>query len=188
MNRSLRTDSPSLAVRLARKAAFETDAMFEGTRRRIGLGYDERLLVEQASLTSDGATISSRSARASAANIKPQTFEAAVVATPVLTLSDIYDRYIKDPTKRRSARTMLAHGSTRRVVEDVLGASTPISDITREQCRDLLETLSLVAGQPQQEARQTFGARCSGAGEAGRPDQDDQSDKPQRIHGRGSRR
>ena len=36
---------------------------------------------------------------------------------------------------------MLAHQTTRRVVEDVLGASTPIASITRDQCRDLLETL-----------------------------------------------
>jgi integrase len=36
---------------------------------------------------------------------------------------------------------MLAHQTTRRVVEDVLGADTPIASITRDQCRDLLETL-----------------------------------------------
>lgn len=36
---------------------------------------------------------------------------------------------------------MLAHQTTRRVVEDVLGADTPIAYITRDQCRDLLETL-----------------------------------------------
>jgi len=36
---------------------------------------------------------------------------------------------------------MLAHQTTRRVVEDVLGANTPIASITRDQCRDLLETL-----------------------------------------------
>lgn len=57
------------------------------------------------------------------------------------TLSEVYDRYLADPTKRRSARTMLAHQTTRRVVEDVLGADTPVASITRDQCRDLLETL-----------------------------------------------
>jgi hypothetical protein len=36
---------------------------------------------------------------------------------------------------------MLAHDTTRRVVEDVLGRSTSINDITRESCRDLFETL-----------------------------------------------
>jgi hypothetical protein len=57
------------------------------------------------------------------------------------TLSQVYDRYLADPTKRRSARTMLAHHTKRCVVEDVLGANTPIASITRDQCRDLLETL-----------------------------------------------
>jgi integrase len=36
---------------------------------------------------------------------------------------------------------MSAHQTTRRVVEDVIGASTPFTDITRETCRDLFETL-----------------------------------------------
>jgi integrase len=141
VNRSLRTDSPSLAIRLARKAAFEIDAMSEGKRQQIGLECDERLVVDQDIVASVRAARSSRSAAAIAACIKPETLETAAATNLNLTLSDIYDRYIKDPTKRRSARTMLAHDTTRRVVQDVLGALTPISDISREQCRDLLETL-----------------------------------------------
>jgi integrase len=120
--------------------ASEIEARFERTRRDNGLAFDDRLIVAQA--PDDGAmTISSRSGEASVANLKSQTGGLAATVDPVLTLSDIYERYIKDPTRRRSARTMLAHESTRRVVEDVLGASTPIAGITREQCRDLLETL-----------------------------------------------
>ncbi|MEE4452254.1 DUF6538 domain-containing protein [Novosphingobium resinovorum] len=132
VNRSLRTDSPSLAIRLARKAAFEIDAMFEAKRQQIGMEYDERLVVDQDVVASVRAARSSRSAAAIAARIKPETLEEAAATNSILTLSDIYDRYIKDPTKRRSARTMLAHDTTRRVVQDVLGASTPISEISRE--------------------------------------------------------
>lgn len=44
MNRSLRTDSRSLAIRLSRKVAAEVDAMFEAKRLEIGLAVEDRLL------------------------------------------------------------------------------------------------------------------------------------------------
>ena len=120
--------------------ASEIEARFERTRRDNGLAFDDRL-IDLHGVGDGSMTIASRSSEASAAELKSQTGVSTAPVDPVLTLSDIYDRYIKDPTKRRSARTMLAHVSTRRVVEDVLGASTPIAEITREQCRDLLDTL-----------------------------------------------
>ena len=129
-----------MAIRLARMVAFEIEAHFERTRRDNGLGFDDRLIIPQVG-GDPVMTISSRSKQASAAELKSPNGVSAATVDRGLTLSDIYDRYIKDPTKRRSARTMLAHETTRRVVQDVLGASTPIAGITREQCRDLLETL-----------------------------------------------
>ena len=128
VNRSLRTDSRSLAVRLSRKVAYEIEAMFEQKRLELALPYDARLLSSSDSVPTVKPTIRSRSERASA-------------ATGGLTLSQVYERYLQDPTKRRSERTMLAHYTTRRVVEDVLGTDKSIAAITREDCRDLLETL-----------------------------------------------
>lgn len=138
VNRSLRTDSRSLAIRLARKAAFEIDAMFEATRRQMGLDYDERLIVDPEAMKTDSKTIRLRSGPASA-SVDPASPDQS--DAPVLTLSTIYERFLNDPTKRRSARTMLAHHTTRRVIEEVLGATTPIQVIDREACRKLLELL-----------------------------------------------
>lgn len=42
VNRSLKTDSRSLAVRLSRKVAFEVEKMFEEKRRESGLPFDDR--------------------------------------------------------------------------------------------------------------------------------------------------
>jgi integrase len=128
VDRSLKTDSRSLAIRLSRKVAAEVDAMFEAKRLEIGLAVEGRLLPSASVPTTVETTIERRSVKAS-------------TKTTGVTLSQVYDRYLADPTKRRSARTMLAHQTTRRVVEDVLGADTPVASITRDQCRDLLETL-----------------------------------------------
>ncbi len=102
--------------------------MFEAKRLEIGLAVEGRLLPSASVPTTVETTIERRSVKAS-------------TKTTGVTLSQVYDRYLADPTKRRSARTMLAHQTTRRVVEDVLGADTPVASITRDQCRDLLETL-----------------------------------------------
>lgn len=83
-------------------------------------------------------TIGARSSAASA-NVDPASVDQGDVQ--MLTLSTIYERFLDDPTKRRSARTMLAHYTTRRVIEEVLGATTPIQGIGREACRELLELL-----------------------------------------------
>jgi hypothetical protein len=60
---------------------------------------------------------------------------------PAVSLSYVYDRYINDPTLIRSAQTMLAHANSRKVAEEVLGASRPIADVSREYCRRPFETL-----------------------------------------------
>jgi len=129
-----------MAMRLGRQAAAEIDAMFEKRRREAGLRFDERLIA------SNDNTVFVAKARSSSMEcmgddqvISPtreiETHHAAH------TLSAIYQRYLDDPTRRRCARTMVAHQTTRRVVEEVVGASTPITDVTRETCRDLFETL-----------------------------------------------
>ncbi|MFO1254901.1 MAG: site-specific integrase [Sphingomonadaceae bacterium] len=138
VKRSLGTDSLSLAIRLARRAAFEIDAMFEAKRRQIGLDYDARLIADQDSVATVRTMIGQRSGPASA-SVDPASVDQSDV--PTLTLSTIYQRFLNDPTKRRSARTMLAHHTTRRVIEDVLGGETPLHEISREACRELLELL-----------------------------------------------
>ena len=109
VNHSLKTDSRSLAIRLSRKVAAEIDAMFEAKRVEIGLRAEDRLLASPSVAATVGKTIDRRSEKASPTTMGP-------------TLSQVYDRYLADPTKRRSARTMLADQTTRRVVKDVLGA------------------------------------------------------------------
>jgi len=141
VSQSLRTDSRSLAIRLAKKVAFEIDSIFEATRRKNGLAYDPRLIIDDESRPTVLRAIARRSRPASAHDDPDPQLIATTSDFAAPTLSAIYERYLNDPTKRRSARTMLAHHTTRRVVEDVLGSLTPISEISREACRELLDML-----------------------------------------------
>ena len=129
-----------MAVRLGRKAAAEIDAMFEEKRRVTGLRYDERLLASNDNIGFIVKDWPSSTAFAGDDHvIRPSRENEELPAGP--TLSAIYQRYLDDPTRRRCGRTLLAHQTTRRVVEDIIGGSTPITEITRETCRDLFEIL-----------------------------------------------
>lgn len=101
--------------------------MFEQRRRELGLVHDDRLVSVESETASVATVIEQRPSS------PPESSS--------LTLGEFYERYLRDPTKRRSARTLLAHETTGRVVQNVLGSNLPLQAITREQCRDLLETL-----------------------------------------------
>ncbi|KPF85681.1 hypothetical protein IP81_19460 [Novosphingobium sp. AAP83] len=124
-----------MAIRLSRKVAFEIEALFEAVRRDAGKKFDERLLqMEQGqSLTVAGIQECSPTATV----VKTP----APVRKPIKTLTQIYDLYLADPTKKRSNRTILAHQTTRKIVEEVIGKDVSIADITRENCREFLDVL-----------------------------------------------
>ncbi|WP_366409656.1 DUF6538 domain-containing protein [Novosphingobium sp. 17-62-19] len=135
VKRSLGTDSLALAIQLSRQVAAEIDAMFEQKRHEIGLPHDSRLILGSIASTTVISTIQPRPVQA------PAPISGS-------TLSEVYDRYLQDPTKRRSDRTMLTHHTRGRVIEDVLGASKPIGDITCEDCRDFPGVSSRTQGRP----------------------------------------
>jgi integrase len=119
--------------------AYEFEMEFEAARRGRGMSYDARLLEagrsEQAVRSAPEPAI-----------VEPPMLEAGAVENVVatrrqVTLAQVYEKYLNDPTKKRSKRTHLAHETTRRLALEVLGADTPIDRITRGQCRDLLEIL-----------------------------------------------
>ncbi len=101
VNRSLRTDSRSLAIRLSRRVSTGFDGMFEAKRLEIGLPVDARLLPSDSVSATVGETIGGRSRKASD-------------ATPSPTLSQTYDHTSlaqqDDGQLRRCARTKARAG------------------------------------------------------------------------------
>ena len=60
---------------------------------------------------------------------------------PVLTLKGVYERYINDPAAERSPKTLLAYASIFGHLVELVGENAPIESVTREVCRDVLDTL-----------------------------------------------
>ncbi|WP_082464019.1 DUF6538 domain-containing protein [Sphingomonas sp. Leaf17] len=126
--RSLDTDSYAMALRRIHRVAADIEAEFEQARCSIGGAVDPKLL---ATTVGDPA-ISMRS-----------TLVASPPTTPPITrtIGDVYDRFIADPKHTWSKRTQIAHATTRKWVIEVFGEETPLTEITREGCREFVALL-----------------------------------------------
>ena len=123
--RSLKTDSPTVAVRRFQQVAADVERDLEAARLQAGLPIDPIILSRVVARPPSPATPSKEmDARSSGP-----------------TLQELYDAYMTDPTRDWSPRTRLAYETTRRVVLAVMGGDTPVRTITRAQCRDLIDTL-----------------------------------------------
>ena len=117
--RSLGTDSLTVAKRRAPRVAAIIEHQFEMARSRGGLPGDQTVL--------DGF---------------PQSTSSAGTAGPSgPTLGELYDAYMRDPTRDWSPTTRMAYQTTRRIILAILGEDTPIQTITRTQCREMIEIM-----------------------------------------------
>ncbi|WP_406853480.1 DUF6538 domain-containing protein [Brevundimonas sp. BH3] len=123
--RSLGTDSLTVAKRRALSVAADVEWMFETARAQIGHDVDPVLLAR-----SEG-----RFDGVSGQPVEPVSLDRG------MTLGDVYDAYMNDPTRNWSPTTRMAYQTTRRLVVAILGEDTPVTEITRTQCRDMIEVL-----------------------------------------------
>ncbi|GGF76951.1 hypothetical protein GCM10011332_33650 [Terasakiella brassicae] len=60
---------------------------------------------------------------------------------PSITLDDLYQRYMDDPARNRSKKTVMTYQSVYNVLIDIFGADKPIADIDREDCRQFMDVV-----------------------------------------------
>ncbi|WP_336621491.1 site-specific integrase [Sphingomonas zeae] len=128
--RSLDTDSYAMALRRIHRIAADVESEFEKARASIGRLADPALIFT----TLDGPSISLPWA-------PPVPQPAPPPPSNRRTIGDVYDRFIADPKHQWSKRTQIAHSTTRKWVVEVFGEETPLTDITREGCRDFVALL-----------------------------------------------
>ena len=111
---------------------------FEQARHRLGLIVDDKLLLTLGEPLGDGLGSITQS-RVTSDHY--QGGSAKVSHVGELTISEIYDKFLADPKHLWSKRTIIAHKTTRKWVLEVFGASTPITAITRDGCREFVNLL-----------------------------------------------
>jgi len=135
--RSLKTDSYRIAVRRSHFVISQIEAEFEATRQQVGgMTVDETLI----SPMWDGRVPLRPQLRTKS---RPPTGPISD-ATDDLTFGEVYRRFMSDPTRDWSARTRLSYETTRRLALSIIGADTPMSDISRATCREFMEALRFV--------------------------------------------
>jgi len=73
-----------------------------------------------------------------------ETILPTVLAKTGRTLREVFELHQSDPSKVRTPKTVLAYENTFEVIGAVIDLNTPICDISRDDCRRLLETLRWV--------------------------------------------
>ena len=140
VNRSLRTSDYRQAIRHARIVAFEIEQTF---RRTESGGAMQPQLCDPAREIASVLVRRQENAgpHPDAASASPQPIQPTLPIQPVMTLKEVYQRYIDDPAADRSAKTLLAYSSIFNRLVELVGENAPIKAVTREVCRDVLDML-----------------------------------------------
>ena len=123
INRSLKTASFSVATRLVRKVAFEIEVYFE-----------------QASVIEGGSvspTVEPRPERI----VTPIVPDIAPCAPAALTLAEVSERYLNDPTSARTGKSEMIYRTTYATILGIVGPDAPANSVNRETCREILDVL-----------------------------------------------
>jgi integrase len=147
---------------MARRVAFEIEGMFDAARQGVGS--------DPVNAVCDGACSQPSSPSVTAPTVLPgtgpvihidldllasriaeklQAAPQAPAVSPTLsvepvtrkTIQEVYDAYMTDPGVIRSGKTILAYGTVFNLLIEIMGKETPISDISRETCREVMDTL-----------------------------------------------
>ena len=145
--RSLRTSDYRVAIRQARKVASEVESEFEAIRRgEVVKSFDERLKPESldraaSELVRCKVRIAAPAPVQDACDAAPPPLPPWAAPTAGLTVKQAYQRYIDDPGSVRSVKTLYAYRAAFERLIEILGETTPISTVTRDDCRRVLDTL-----------------------------------------------
>ena len=129
---SLRTDSEIEARRRSHAVLAQIEAGFAQARLANGGIVDLTLLQpwEARSGLSQHDTANMTSVRRD-----------ELTLAETITVGEVFDRFLTDPTQDWSPRTRLAYSTTQRLAVSIIGGSTPIKAVSRAVCRDFMETL-----------------------------------------------
>ncbi|WP_353960765.1 DUF6538 domain-containing protein [uncultured Novosphingobium sp.] len=120
LNRSLKTARREEALRAVRKVAFEVESEFQRARDR---DVQTPALIAKCAIQQETVTLT----------ISPKA--------DGRTLRQAINGYMADPTRSRSLKSQAVYHVTYNAIAEILGGETPLRDIGREACRDLLSVL-----------------------------------------------
>lgn len=70
-----------------------------------------------------------------------EVLSASAPKKPSITLDDLYHRYMDDPARNRSKKTVMTYQSVYNVLMELFGKDRLISDIDREDCRQFMDVV-----------------------------------------------
>jgi len=144
--KSLRTKDYRTAVERYKTVSVKIEALFDDARQRRLNGQSEWSKLLQESVTGPSSFKAPPSSdpdglRALIKTVVEEVLEHHAPRKPSITLDDLYHRYMDDPARSRSKKTVMTYQSVYNVLMELFGRERLISDIDREDCRQFMDVV-----------------------------------------------
>ncbi len=144
--KSLETSDYQTAVRRYRTVSRDVEQIIVEARGVVLNDTSERYRVIQKSDTVDPQIKAPPSSgrdglRTLIKTVVEEVLEKHSPTKPSITLDDLYRRYMDDPARSRSKKTVMTYQSVYNVLMELFGADRPIADIDREDCRRFMDVV-----------------------------------------------
>ena len=81
-------------------------------------------------------------------------------AAAALTLAEVIERYLSDPTSARTAKSGMIYRTTYATIMEIIGADAPAASVNRETCREILDILRRLNGSAWRSGGRIISASC----------------------------
>jgi len=150
ISKSLHTNDYSTALQRHQTVSAEVGRLFQQLhQQRTGAAYnddfDHHILLHN-SATQNGQIkapphLDADGLKTLIKTVVEEVLEHHAPKKPSITLDDLYHRYMDDPARSRSKKTIMTYQSVYNVLMDIFGADKPIADIDREDCRRFMDVV-----------------------------------------------
>jgi len=156
IRRSLKTADYGEALRRVRTVSYDIAMMFDDVRRNgdgVSIKLAHKTVTQGPFSTTKSSPDSSANISNPFRNIEIDDLIANITNRvlvgmghkapngPVVTLEELFKRYMDDPMKKRSNKSIIEYNAVYGVLSSVIGKNTPIVQIDRTVCRQTLEVL-----------------------------------------------
>ena len=144
VSQSLKTSDYRLAVKVAVRVSYEWDLAFDHLRNSRTADLTAMATLTVPTVATPIASSVAKAAEPSQPLVIFGSQRQQQPAKRCITIKELHERYMADPAISRSPKTLIAYQSIYARVLGLMDENTPIDQISREDCRTLLNAVRLL--------------------------------------------
>ncbi|WP_135074861.1 DUF6538 domain-containing protein [Terasakiella sp. SH-1] len=142
ITKSLHTADYSTAKQRYRTVIDHVDQLLQqASEQRLNDDYDCSGLLQEFATVKAPPTSDQDGLRTLIKTVVEEVLEKHSPKKPSITLDDLYHRYMDDPARQRSRKTVMTYQSVYNVLMDIFGKDRLIEEIKRDDCRQFMDVV-----------------------------------------------